>query len=192
MRADELIRRLRARFAPQGLPHYGLGKWYPGEAMPRWAFALYWRRDGKPLWRDAGLIAREGEQAASRPPRMRGASPKAIAERLGIAAARVQPAYEDPVHWMLEEGRLPVNVDVRRPETVRSPRRAPAWCATFERGLGTPAGFVLPLRRKGDAWVSEAWDLRREQLFLLPGDLPVGSRLPLAALPRVERRLSRS
>src|ERR1043166_1203008 len=103
-RADELIRRLRERFAPQGLPHYGLGKWDPGEAMPRWPFALYWRRDGKPLWRDAGLIAREGASATATAEDARRFA-ESVAEKLGIAPQRVQPAYEDPAYLLMEEGR---------------------------------------------------------------------------------------
>ena len=181
-RADELIRRLRERFAPQALPHYGLGKWYPGEAMPRWAFALYWRRDGKPLWRDASLIAREGERTtATIEDAKRFAD--GLAARLGVAS-RVQPAYEDPAYWMLEEGKLPVNVDVGDPKLFDAAARA-RMVRSFARGLGSPAAFILPLRRDGDAWVSETWDLRREHLFLLPGDLPAGSRLPLSSLPHL-------
>ncbi|MGO1077838.1 transglutaminase family protein [Inquilinus sp. CA228] len=187
--ADELIRRLRARFAPGGMLHYGQGKWYPGESLPRWAFALYWRRDGKPVWRDPGLIATEISRAEA--PKAGAAEAErlaeGIAERLGLAGY-VAPAYEDPVHWLQKEAELPANVDVLDPK-LADPEERVRMVRTFERGLSSPSGYVLPVQRRtarvGGRWISERWALRRSQLFLIPGDSPVGLRLPLDSLPKV-------
>jgi uncharacterized protein (DUF2126 family) len=56
----------------------------------------------------------------------------------------------------------------------------------FERGLGQPTGYVLPLQRaegeNGPEWQSCLWTLRSPYLFLIPGDSPVGLRLPLETL----------
>src|ERR1700749_1254675 len=62
----------------------------------------------------------------------------------------------------------------------------------FDQGLNVPKGFVLPIQRwNADAgrsssrWKSERWKLRRGNLFLTPGDSPLGLRLPIASLPHI-------
>jgi uncharacterized protein (DUF2126 family)/transglutaminase-like putative cysteine protease len=186
-RADELIRRLYKKFATGGLLHFGQGKWYPGEPLPRWAFALFWRRDGVPMWHNLDLIAKE---PAAKPPSPADAQRfgEAIAARLDIAANNVQPVYEDPAERLREEGALPANIDPANPK-LDDPIERDRILRSLERKLTAPAGFVLPLQAWGaqakPGWLSEIWHTRRGRLFLIPGDSPVGFRLPLSALPHV-------
>ena len=184
-RADELIRRLRDRFAPGGFLHYGQGKWYPGESLPRWAFALYWRRDGKPIWTDPALIAKvAGPKLATIEDAEKLATN--VAERLGVGEEFLIPAYEDPGHWLLKESALPENVDPSNPR-IEDPEERARMVRTFDRGLSKATGFVLPIQRwnalAAPRWMSERWPLRRGKLFLIPGDSPIGYRLPMNSLP---------
>ncbi|HYA06949.1 MAG TPA: transglutaminase family protein [Xanthobacteraceae bacterium] len=185
VRADDLIRRLRRRFAPGGLLHYGQGKWYPGEVMPRWAFSLYWRRDGVPLWRDETLIAREAVDHQPTAEESRRFT-EGIATRLGITADYVQPAYEDPADRMLQQGLIPANIDRNDPKADDPAERA-RILSLLENHRGQPAGFVLPLQRwtaqAKPGWLSEVWRTRRRHLYLIPGDSALGFRLPLQSLP---------
>jgi uncharacterized protein (DUF2126 family)/transglutaminase-like putative cysteine protease len=202
--ADRLIRRLQARFAPGGFLHYGQGKWYPGESLPRWCLALYWRKDGVPMWRNSALIA---DVAPSGPKEAPPASAEdvaketgqartlavTIAEKLGIESGYVLPAFEDPAAWLVKESNLPENADPLDPK-IEDPEERSRMIRTFSRGLTTPVGYVLPVQRwnaKAEGpnaagrprWQSEKWPLRRGKLFLIPGDSPVGFRLPLQSLP---------
>ena len=180
--ADDLIRRLRTTFAPGGLLHYGQGKWYPGEILPRWAFGLYWRKDGQPIWRNPDLIARE-KAARSATAIDAEAFLRGIAARLGLPDRYIAPAFEDPAYWVMRENTLPPNVDVDDPRIGTVEQRA-RIARTFARGLGTPTAFVVPLQRGfgEQRWVSEKWQTRRDRIFLSPGDSPAGFRLPLGEL----------
>jgi uncharacterized protein (DUF2126 family)/transglutaminase-like putative cysteine protease len=184
--ADKLLRRLRARFAPGGLLHHGQGKWYPGEPLPRWAFSCYFRRDGHPIWSDPALLAEETPaRAADAGDAQRFMA--ALTRRLGIASELALPGYEDIYYYLWRERRLPANVDVLK-SRLDDPIERARLARVFGAGLGAPVGHVLPLRARGAegdrvVWESGVWSLRGERLFLLPGDSPMGYRLPLDALP---------
>ncbi|WP_028080312.1 DUF2126 domain-containing protein [Solimonas soli] len=182
-RALDLALRLREHYAPQGLLTYGQGKWYPGESLPRWVYSLYWRRDGAPLWR-APVV--KPDQA--RPPTLLQANQfmLALAERLEVDPRNVIEAYEDALHYMVRERKLPINVDPTD-SRLKDPEERARLTQVFERGLGTPRGYALPVQRWQAAarWMSERWLLRTGKLFLLPGDSPIGLRLPLESLPAV-------
>jgi uncharacterized protein (DUF2126 family)/transglutaminase-like putative cysteine protease len=182
-----LLRRMQERFAPGGLLHFGQGKWYPGEQLPRFAFGCYWRRDGQPIWRDQALVGDERINYG-----FTSADSKrfidALCERLGVETKFVLPAREDAFHYLLRERRLPVNVDPFKSE-LRDPEERARLARVFSQGLEAVVGHVLPLQRNkwgwGQEWTSGPWFMRVDNLLLIPGDSPIGFRLPMDSLPWV-------
>ena len=191
--AETLLHRLRSRFGAGGMLHYGQGKWYPGEPLPRWALGLFWRRDGLPVWRDATdpLRVEQGVTVADAK-----ALIDRLAARLGIDPAMVIPAREDALHFIKAEADLPVDTDIDAVVIDDSRARARLRRA-LQGGLSKTIGYVLPLRRavtraesvhSGGGWLSEAWQFRRAGLFVIPGDSPLGLRLPLDQLPELTEK----
>jgi uncharacterized protein (DUF2126 family)/transglutaminase-like putative cysteine protease len=87
-----LIRRLAEKTAVGALLHFGQGKWYPGEALPRWALSCYSRNDGVPVWENPALIPTE-EQVFGFGVADARAFIDALARRLQVSPENVLPAY---------------------------------------------------------------------------------------------------
>ncbi len=190
---EALLRRLKTRFAKGGFVHDGQGKWYPGEVLPRWAVGVYWRVDGEPLWRDDALIADTRSRGSTKIDAARDFTSR-LAERLGLPQRLVLTVFEDVPRLLKDEIALPENLDPLKADLSQPGERA-RLARLLLAGLDQPAGFVLPLKavrtegRAGTAdsssWESSAWPLKRERLYAVAGDSPLGLRLPLSSLPDV-------
>ncbi|RZL52356.1 MAG: IMP dehydrogenase, partial [Variovorax sp.] len=189
--ATELVHKLRAEYGDGGFLHFGQGKWYPGEQLPRWALSIFWRADGQPLWHNPDLFTDEREPTHYTSEDARRFT-TVLAHRLGITERYILPGYEDTFYYLWRERRLPVNVDPfdskldDELERVRLRR-------VFTQKLDAVIGYMLPIEPgnanadapavEGPGWKTGPWFMRDDRLFLIPGDSPMGYRLPLDSQP---------
>jgi uncharacterized protein (DUF2126 family) len=187
-RGMALVQALRKRMGNGALLHYGMGKWYPGEPLPRWILSCYWRIDGVPVWEDGSLIAEEGVDygyGAAEAARFM----EALTQRLGVESSNILRAFEPPVHSGPASSSVSVGgtrLAAKRHEGATSSARGSAVAESEEED---PAGYVLPIRRRQPngklTWSSQLWFPKPDRLELSAGDSPVGFRIPVEAIPWV-------
>ena len=175
--ALQLTHSLKESFAKKGLLHFGQGKWYPGEPIPRWQYAMYWRKDGSALWSDEKLLAnpmKKGEISDSDAHKFM----TVLASYLGLSTTYVQSAYEDKAYYEWEKSNLPDNFD-EEDEDVSMARKT--LVNLLADGIEKIAGYILPIKRNHEtrSWESCKWNFRRDKLYLVPGNSELGYRLPL-------------
>ena len=188
--ATDLVHRLRTEYGQGGFLHFGQGKWYPGEPLPRWALTCLWRTDATPLWRNPALLADESKAGEARPLDAQ-AYLRVLAARLGLHGDYIITAYEDVWDVLRKEQDVPVNFDPLERD-LKDPAERSRLARLLQGEMLEPAAFVLPMKpapvkdeKAPRRWLSSRWPLRREHLYLVPGDSPAGLRLPLASLPWV-------
>ena len=193
--ATALTQRLLQKYGRDGFLHFGQGKWYPGEQLPRWALTICWRADGQPCWQDPSLFADEREPHANTEADAQRFINR-LTQRLGLPTQYILPACEDTWYYLWREHRLPINVDPFDSKLDDEQERA-RLRRVFTQGLDKTVGYLLPLRREwhtdgssapvagtaGPQWLSGPWFPRDGRLYLVPGDSPMGYRLPLDSLP---------
>ena len=192
--ATELVHKLRNEYGRGGFLHFGQGKWYPGEQLPRWALGIYWRTDGQPIWRNPALFADERVPSTYTSDDAK-RFVTLLSHKLNLTDQHIQPGYEDALYYLWREGRLPVNVDPFESKLDDEMERA-RLRRVFSQKLDTVVGYVLPLqpnddedgeRLSGPLWRTGPWFFRDGRMYLIPGDSPMGYRLPLDALPWVSK-----
>jgi len=185
--SGELIKRLRGKFTPGSMLHYGQGKWYPGEPLPRCAFAAYWRKDGVPIWKDDLLIADESKDYGFGAKEAHALSLR-IARTLDVDAKNLIAGYEDAFYYTWKERRFPSNVTPEK-SNLKDKLERDRIARIFQKGLNEVVGYTLRIKRAGGGWISGSWFLRDDDtLWLIPGDSPMGLRLPLDSVPWVAEK----
>ncbi|CAN5263796.1 transglutaminase family protein [soil metagenome] len=189
--ANELVQKLRAEYGDGGFLHFGQGKWYPGEQLPRWALSIFWRADGQTLWHNPELFADEREPTHYTSEDARRFT-TVLAHRLGLTERYIQPGYEDVYYYLWRERRLPVNVDPFESKLDDEMERM-RLRRVFTQKLDAVIVYILPIEPgnadgdapalEGPGWKTGPWFLRDDRLYLIPGDSPMGYRLPLDSQP---------
>ncbi len=196
--ATDLVLKLRNEYGQGGFLHFGQGKWYPGEQLPRWALNIYWRTDKQPVWANPALFTDERSPTHYTADDAKRFT-QTLAAKLGVTDKHMESAYEDVWYYLWRERRLPVNVDPFNSKLDDEMERA-RLRRVFEQKLDSVVGYVLPVKAAdgprltgqksepglaGPVWTTGPWFLRDERMYLMPGDSPMGLRLPLDSLPWV-------
>jgi uncharacterized protein (DUF2126 family) len=151
--AGKLLVQLERHFAKTGaLLHYGIGKWYPGETLPRWALGCYWRKTGSPIWQCAELRA-EDQRVYGHTATHAHTFIQILVQRLGL----------DPAHIL----------------TARNPQLEAI--AGYVLPL-LPVFHAGHLCWSTCRWVCETENPDPASLLLLAGDAAMGLRLPFGAI----------
>ena len=175
----ELVEALRARIAPGGMTLHRYGKLYPGESLPRWALDIIGRRDGVPLVKSRPSSARGPSSVADARRVIEG-----IAERLGRRRRARARGVRGPVASGARGGARAPSGSTRTARICddsggATAARARARSRARDRGR---ASCSRSRAGRGGGWLSERWTFRRERLYLVPGDSPIGLRLPLDSI----------
>ncbi|WP_455220153.1 transglutaminase family protein, partial [Kaarinaea lacus] len=143
-RAHDLFERLSHQYGAGGLLHYGQGKWYPGEPLPRWALNYYWRKDGKPIWQNNKLVLKDDDTSAFTIEDTEKFAKK-LAQAVGLSTRFLVPGYEDAVYYLWKEGSLPDNLDPLKHKLKKTDERR-KLLEKLEAGTDEAKGFALPVQ----------------------------------------------
>lgn len=184
--ASVLTDKLFSKYGQGGFLHRGQGKWYPGEQLPRWALSIFWLENGESIWQHPELFAQEND-ALHYTPQDAKKFTKRLCTYLGFPSNVFYEGKEDAWYYLWRESQLPIDQSIEdlNIDDVMERSRIKR---TFNQGLKTVVGYALPispnyyLNKESTPWLTCKWQTRDKYLSLVPGDSPMGYRLPLNTL----------
>ncbi|WP_239649835.1 transglutaminase family protein [Methylocucumis oryzae] len=124
--------------------HYGQGKWYPGEPLPRWQYGIFWRKDHTPIWRNPELLA-DINTDYGHDIKDALAFTQELTRYLGVTESHITPAYEDSFYYLWQEGTLPTNLNPLK-ANLKRPARTQNACASIRPRFGYAGRFYLTVK----------------------------------------------